>query len=355
MKAVPQYAAGSKIVTSEAVSDVAKLAKRSFLRLPVAIDKERLVAEFNRIPADAWGVSHWDVHCSIDVLLLRGGAKGNADDFVTDEVSNNPILAQLPYISSLLAPEGPFGGAVYAFIFRTKPNGITRVHVDDDEAWVRAIRVHIPIVTNDGAFLMAEGRGKHLEVGEVWTFNNQDQHSVVNGDSTRVHMIIDVDPNPKFAELVRNGIFDPGVADPERWARSGGADVTGHPHPMVFASGEPLTIKQKQELGLNPDGFATRVTSIGKKVALLRIPLRRGDIIVAVNGVDKSAVSRTALDHIHLQHQPGETITIDVLRDGVRSEQKINLKPDYYFSPYRRATNVLKRLGIDIAKEKPAA
>ena len=35
------------------------------------VDVDRLRAEYDSIPGDAWGVSYWDVHCSIDVLLLR--------------------------------------------------------------------------------------------------------------------------------------------------------------------------------------------------------------------------------------------------------------------------------------------
>ena len=60
------------------------------------------------------------MHCSIDVLLLRGGDKGDAGDFCAQEIKNNPILEKLPYVKSLIEPDGPFGGAVYAFIFNQK-------------------------------------------------------------------------------------------------------------------------------------------------------------------------------------------------------------------------------------------
>jgi len=59
-------------------------------------------------------------------------------------------------------------------------------------------------------------------VGEAWTFDNQAKHSVVNGDATRVHMIMDVNPNPALGNLLRNATFDPGVLDAERWALTGG-------------------------------------------------------------------------------------------------------------------------------------
>lgn len=320
--------------------------KRSFLKLPVAIDTARLVQEFSQIPETAWGDSYWDVHCSIDMILLRGGNKGTDEDFLTNDVANAPILNELPYISSLLAPESPFGGATYAFIFRTKPNGITRVHNDGQEAWKKTVRIHVPIITNDGAFLIAEEKAKHLAVGEAWSFDNQSQHSVVNGDSTRVHLIFDVNPNPNLAKLMTHATFDPGVLDPDRWAltmgpRSGGNRVP----PLMFADGEPLTSSEKKSLGLNPDGFATRIVQIGKAGKLLLTPLKRGDIITAVNNVEESVLSRTALDHVRLKHEPGETVMLDVLHRDKKTCVSIHLKPDGYFSLPVRLARLLGRVG----------
>lgn len=320
--------------------------KRSFLKLPVNIDVARLLAEFENIPASAWGVSHWDVHCSIDVLLLRGGNKGTAADFLTPDVSNNPVLGQLPYIKSLLAPEGPFGGAVYAFIFRTKPNGMTRVHDDGNEVWRRTVRIHVPIVTNPGAFLIAEGMAKHLDVGEVWTFDNQSQHSVINGDTVRVHMIFDVNPNPALAALMKAATFDTGKHDPERWTITGGLRQGGRMPPIAFALGDPLLPAEKHEIGLDQDCFATRVTGLSKKGRLLLTPLLRGDIVTTVNGVDRSILSRTALDHIRLKHEPGETVSLGVLRNGVAKTINIRLRPNDYFSPLARIAGILGSLGF---------
>jgi hypothetical protein len=330
----------------------AACAKKSFLKFPVAIDTTRLVQEFDQIPETAWGDSYWDVHCSIDMVLLRGGSKGTDEDFLTDDVTSTPILNELPYISSLLAPEGPFGGAAYAFIFRTKPNGITRVHDDGHEVWKKTVRVHIPIVTNDGAFLIAEKKAKHLAVGEVWSFDNQSQHSVVNGDSTRVHLIFDVNPNPNLSNLMTHATFDPGVLDIERWALTMGPRSDGNRvPPLMYADGEPLTTLEKKSLKLNPDGFATRILRINKTGMLLLTPLKRGDIVTAVNNIEESVLSRTALDHIRLKHDPGETVTMDVLRQGKKVRLSIHLKPDGYFSLSVRLARLLKSTGFRVGQK----
>ena len=320
--------------------------KKSFLKFPVEIDTTRLLNEYNQIPESAWGGSHWDVHCSVDMVLLRGGNKGTDEDFHTSDVVNTPLLDNMPYIASLLASDGPFGGAAYAFIFRTKPDGITRVHHDDHEAWKKTVRVHVPIITNDGAFLLSEKRAKHLSVGEVWTFDNQTLHSVVNGDSTRVHMIFDVNPNAKFAELMTNAIFDPGEVDLDRWALTLGPEDGGKRiPPLMFATGEPLSAFDKVSLSLNHDGFATRVEKVSKKGKLLISPIKKGDIIIAVNNIEESVLSRTALDHIQLKHEPGETVVLDILRGHRKMSVRLQLKPEHYFSLSARLSHYFEYFG----------
>tara|TARA_R110001599_G_scaffold58903_1_gene163147 strand:- start:1401 stop:2462 length:1062 start_codon:yes stop_codon:yes gene_type:complete len=314
--------------------------KRSFLELPVQIDMDRLLEEFHRIPDEAWGDSLWDAHCSIDMLLLRGGAKGNEEDFTTTDVSNNPLLADFPYISSLLAPEGPFGGTTYGFIFRTKPGGMTRVHTDDHESWTRNVRVHIPIISNEGAVLMSEGRSLHFAVGGVWTFDNQAVHSVMNGDTTRVHMIIDVMPNPKLAALMSSATFHAGEEDPVRWKAT-----HWHGWTYKFARSAPLGRQEKLDMGLDPDGFASRVTSI-QRIAKLAgaCPLRTGDIVAAANGIASSNISRSPLDLVHETMSPGDVVKFDILRDSKRKTVRVRLVADNHFMLKSRAMNVLKRL-----------
>lgn len=340
--AAPESATLSRAVDPD-IAEACK--KRSFLKLPVPVDGAKLLAEYNSIPAEAWGASHWDVHCSIDMVLLRGGKKGSADDFVTDDVANSPLLDSLPYISSLLASDGPFGGAHYAFIFRTKPNGITRQHMDDRDEWTRTVRIHTPIITNPGAVLLSEGRSKHLEVGEAWTFDNQTIHSVMNGDSVRVHMIFDVAPCPTLAALMRAAEYDAGDADPARWAATG---IARKNYP--FASGTPLSLAEKEALHLNPESFATRITEIKSKARLFNYtPLKAGDVVLAVNGVETSNISRSALDYLYTQLKAGEQATFDVQRDGARRQLSMRLVEPERFS-LRAQVRALLRPGQPTAK-----
>ncbi|HKJ74881.1 MAG TPA: aspartyl/asparaginyl beta-hydroxylase domain-containing protein [Alphaproteobacteria bacterium] len=310
--------------------------KRSFLKLPVEIDVKRLVDEYNSIPEEAWGTSFWDAHCSIDVLTLRAGTNGDDTDYITDNVSDNPILKDYPYISWLLSEDSPFGRSLYVVMFRMRPKGITRIHPDNHEAWETTHRIHIPLTTNDGAFLLSEGRAKHIPVGEVWTFDNQSLHSVVNGDTMRCHMVIDVRPNPKLQALMRDAVFDPGEDSPDLWEKTGGPGTLDRVLPLVYGWARPLSAKEKREKGLPIEGFGSMITDLGKRAKLLGTPLQEGDIMTDVNGVDTNPVARTAFDQIELEHLPGETVTIGVLRDDKRVECKIKLKPSNYFDPIDR-------------------
>ena len=327
--------------------------KKSFLKFPLEIDTQRLLEEYQSIPEHLWGGSHWDVHCSIDMLLLRGGSTGTDEDFTTTDVSNAPILEKMPYISSLLAEEGPFGGAIYAFIFRTKPNGITRVHIDDHASWVKTVRIHVPIISNKGAFLLSEQKAKHFEVGAAWTFNNQVLHSVVNGDETRVHMIFDVNPNSKLADMMTRATFEPGELDLDRWEltwdKQSSRDVKDRP--MLAVLGEPISQDEKNNLNINAKGFATRITEIGLKGKLLLTPLKLGDIVTAVNDIDQSTYSRTALDYLVSNHEVGERVSLDIIRAGKKITKKIKLKPESYFSVSLR----LERLMEIMRLKQPAA
>lgn len=315
--------------------------KRSFLKLPVPIDVDALLADYRSIPREAWATSHWNIHCSADMLLLRGGTAGTAEDFTTSDVRNSEVLARLPYVSWLLSAEGPFGQPTYAFIFRMKPMGVTRPHHDDDPAWYDPVRIHVPITTNDGAFLLAEQRAKHLAVGEVWTFDNQDFHAVVNGDSVRAHLIFDVLPNPKLNALLQRADWDPGVQNPGYWEK---ATLPEAPMPLSPAHATPLSVTEKLELGLNPDGFAARIARRNMIARLTLAPIREGDVVVSVNGVEECAVARTALDYIQVRHKPGETVQLGIVRGGRPMQLAVRLYKNALPKPLRQARQFVKGL-----------
>jgi Aspartyl/Asparaginyl beta-hydroxylase len=296
--------------------------KRSFLRLPVDIDVDRLTKDYQAIPADAWASTHWDIHCSSNMVLLRGGNQGNEDDFSGTDQIDHAVLKKLPYISWLIGESGPFGGTNYAFILRMKPLGVARPHIDDNPAWAEPFRVHVPIITNDKAYLLSEGRSKHLSVGEVWTFDNQVEHAVTNGDAVRTHLIFDVSRGPKLLELLERAEFDPGEEDPDSWRTAGLPDKVPT---LPYGVSEPISFQEKKSLGLSTDSFASRIVETHRIARLTRADLKVGDIVYEVNGVSECAVARTITDYIQVRHRPGQVLTLQIIRGDERRTSRIRL------------------------------
>jgi Aspartyl/Asparaginyl beta-hydroxylase len=299
-----------------------RLQKRSFLQLPVEIDVERLLEDYKSIPAESWASTHWDVHCSSNMILLRGGNQGTEEDFYSTDSIDHEVLKQLPYIGWLIGETGPFGGSDYAFILRMKPLGVSRPHIDSNPAWFEPFRVHVPITTNDGAFLLSEGRSKHLAVGEVWTFDNQAEHAVTNGDAVRAHLIFDVPPRPKLRELIEHAEFDAGDEDPANWRAAGLPDKIPT---LAYALSEPLSLAEKADLGLAADSFASRVVALRPVARLTRADLQVGDIISRVNGVSECAVARTATDYIQVRHRPKEMLDLELIRGAQERNVRVRL------------------------------
>ena len=204
-----------------------------------------------------------------------------------------------------------------------KPLGVSRPHIDGKPAWFEPFRVHVPIITNDQAYLLSEGRSKHLAVGEVWTFNNQERHAVTNGDAVRTHLIFDVPRGPKLLDLLKRAEFDPGEEDPSSWRTASLPDKIPS---LPYAISEPISFLEKENLELGTGSFASRIVAISPIARLTRADLKVGDIIYQVNGVSECAVARTATDYIQVRHRHGEVLTLQIIRNHERRASHIRLR-----------------------------
>ena len=92
-------------------------------------------------------------------------------------------------------------------------------------------------------------------------------------------------------------------------------------------------------------GFATEVVRITGRGRLLRTPLRPGDVIVSVEGAQESSQSRTALDHLRAEHQPGERVEIELLRAGRARRVRLRLFREDWFEPSALFRRLLRRDG----------
>ena len=90
---------------------------------------------------------------------------------------------------------------------RMKPGATIQPHIDQSLMLVSSHRVHIPLTSNDGVTFTIDEQDCHFDPGEVFELNNRVVHSVANnGDSDRIHLIVDYLPDAVNApEILRLG------------------------------------------------------------------------------------------------------------------------------------------------------
>ena len=89
--------------------------------------------------------------------------------------------------------------------------------------------------------------------------------------------------------------------------------------PRVYFDDRPLTEAEKRERNLPAESFASMVRRVADMARLMKThELAVGDVIVAVNGVDRDPDANTAELYLRLRTKPGDTVQLDVLRGGER-------------------------------------
>lgn len=100
----------------------------------------------------------------------------------------SPIVKSLESIH-----DGKVGKCVFIKMPAHKSVGEHRDSMD----YLGAVRRHhIAITTNDNVLFFVNKESKNMKVGECWEINNNLLHSVQNnGDSERIHLMVDIIPN----------------------------------------------------------------------------------------------------------------------------------------------------------------
>lgn len=173
------------------------------LRLPLDFDPARLAADMAAISASAW-IAHFvtqNYEGDWSVIPLRGpaGARHPVQMIHSDPActafADTPLLAAAPYLQEVLASLACPLLAVR--LMRLAPGSTIKEHRDHDLAFEEGtVRIHIPVVTNEGVDFRVNGTRCVMEAGSAWYLRLSDPHRVVNrGNSDRVHLVIDASVN----------------------------------------------------------------------------------------------------------------------------------------------------------------
>jgi serine protease Do len=106
--------------------------------------------------------------------------------------------------------------------------------------------------------------------------------------------------------------------------------------PMLYFTTRPLTAEQKRRLNLPIGGFASEVVETVPRVGPPPVEqmqmLIPGDIITGVEGVQESRLTQNVETYIKLTKKAGDSITMDLLRDG----KPMQIKQNSYRLFYRK-------------------
>lgn len=146
----------------------------------------------------------------------------------------------------------------------------------------------------------------------VWTFGDlQWEYGTVSHAANRIMLAIERD-----GQLV-----DLEIDLPEFWWHTDLTYRNLSVDPRVYFRSTPLDREGKTVLGLEPEGFASRVDSVDPIAELLGShQLQDGDVVYGVDGTARDEVANTADLFIKLRKQAGSRVTLQVLRGDERLE-----------------------------------
>jgi len=177
--------------------------------LPLAIDAQRLAAEVTALSPSAWGVrggAHrypkQGVHQAAETIFLRGHTPAEGDLPIEDR----PALGDLPYTRQLI--QQTIGSSPQRCMLARLPAGASVLpHKDRAPYFSKTLRVHVPVESNERAWMLCGALAYQMKPGQAWMLNNVTLHAVWNAHPTlaRTHLICDFLPEPGLLDLLARG------------------------------------------------------------------------------------------------------------------------------------------------------
>ena len=127
------------------------------------------------------------------------------------------------------------------------------------------------------------------------------------------------------AEVDRGGtVVKLTIALPERWWWTDLRFRQSSVDPRLDFEDRPLSAEEKGKLGLPADGFASQVKYVSDFAKIRKThELRVGDIIYAVDRVERDELANTAELFLKLRRKAGQAAMLGVIRNGQRIEMPI--------------------------------
>lgn len=133
-------------------------------------------------------------HPDSETIYLRMTPVHTMDGVFNSLEVKNCHLSSLSEFSDLLNDVQEFvtGRMARAMLVKLKAGGVIHPHIDQGTYADATDRYHLPLVTNELAWLKSGYQKRHLPVGELWWFDKHTTHEGANeGTTDRVHLIVD--------------------------------------------------------------------------------------------------------------------------------------------------------------------
>ena len=181
------------------------------LRLAMGIDVSAMQSEIAVLTRGDWTRHFVTQHFDGDWLVLPLRAPVGADHPIL-QIANNPGTkhwTDTPWVDTLPAcadwVRNQCPGRVGAARLMALAPG-SHIHEHRDAALSAAdgmVRLHLPILTNDGVDFRLNGTRVVMAEGELWYLRLTDPHSVANrGGGTRIHLVVDTVPDAAFNAIL---------------------------------------------------------------------------------------------------------------------------------------------------------
>jgi len=157
---------------------------------------------------------------------------------------------------------------------------------------------------------------------KVWTFADlQYRYDKVDRKAGRIEIAVDRNGEPVSLP----------VTLPPRWWLTDLRFRQSSVEPRTYFEDVPLTEAEKRRQGLNPDGFASQVKYVSDFARMMKThDLHVGDIVFAVDGVERDDIANTADLYLKLRKTADASVTLDVIRDGQRTKMPLKTYRMYF-------------------------
>lgn len=180
------------------------------VRLPFTFDAAKMQQELEAL--DLSQFVYYDAiplrapaHMVDTSLPLPPPAEDYADGSWTDWL-DTPVLAQLPYLKSVIATFQEHTTVNLVRLLRMAPHSVVKEHTDPTlglHIHKSMIRLTVPIISNDGVTFYLNNEPVPMQPGECWYLRLTDPHRVINdGATARINMTIDMIPNEWIQSLI---------------------------------------------------------------------------------------------------------------------------------------------------------